>query len=77
MPLKFSPVLRNLLVVLGIGAIMYLGRYVLIPLAYSLLMALVLYPLVSRMERRGTPRWAAIGIGLVIVGTPSSPSCRS
>jgi predicted PurR-regulated permease PerM len=30
--------------------------------------ALVLHPLVSRMERRGTPRWAAIGAGLLVVG---------
>jgi predicted PurR-regulated permease PerM len=47
---------------------MYLGRHILIPLGYSLLVALVLHPLVSRMERRGTPRWAAIGAGLLVVG---------
>ncbi len=68
MPIASAPLLRNLLIALCIGLLMYLGRYILIPLGYSLLVALVLHPLVSRMERRGTPRWAAIGVGLLVVG---------
>ena len=68
MPVASAPLLRNLLIALCIGSLMYLGRYILIPLGYSLLVALVLHPLVSRMERRGTPRWAAIGAGLLVVG---------
>jgi predicted PurR-regulated permease PerM len=68
MPDRSSSLLRDLYIVLGIGAILYLGRYVLIPLAYGLLVALVLYPLVSRLESRGLPRWAAITIGLMLVG---------
>lgn len=68
MPIASAPLLRNLLIALCIGLLMYLGRYILIPLGYSLLVALVLHPLVSRMERRGTPRWAAIGAGLLVVG---------
>lgn len=68
MPIASSPLLRNLLIALCIGLLMYLGRYVLIPLGYSLLVALVLYPMVSRLERRGLPRWAAILVGLSLVG---------
>jgi predicted PurR-regulated permease PerM len=68
MPIAASPLLRNLLIALCIGLLMYLGRYILIPLGYSLLVALVLHPLVARLERRGTPRWAAIGVGLLVVG---------
>jgi predicted PurR-regulated permease PerM len=68
MPIASAPLLRNLLIALCIGLLMYLGRHILIPLGYSLLVALVLHPLVSRMERRGTPRWAAIGAGLLRVG---------
>ena len=63
-----SPLLRDLLITLSVLAILYLGRYVFIPLFYSLLVALVLYPLVARMERSGVPRWLAIGTGLLLVG---------
>ena len=65
-----SPLLRNLLITLAVLAILYLGRYVFIPLFYSLLVALVLYPMVARMERNRVPRWLAIGIGLLLVGVP-------
>ena len=63
-----SPLLRNLLITLAVLAILYLGRYVFIPLFYSLLVALVLYPVVARMERKRVPRWLAIGLGLLLVG---------
>jgi predicted PurR-regulated permease PerM len=49
------------------GTLLYFGRVVLIPLAYALLLALVLYPLVARLERRAVPRWAAIATGLLLV----------
>jgi predicted PurR-regulated permease PerM len=68
MPVRSPSLLRNLYIGLGLGAILYLGRYVFIPLAYGLLVALVLHPMVSRMEARGVPRWAAIGIGLAGFG---------
>ncbi|MCW5898245.1 MAG: AI-2E family transporter [Flavobacteriales bacterium] len=63
-----SPLLRNLLITLAVLAILYLGRYVFIPLFYSLLVALVLYPMVARLERNQVPRWLAIGMGLMLVG---------
>jgi predicted PurR-regulated permease PerM len=68
MPVRSPSLLRNLYVALALCTILYLGRYVFIPLAYGLLVALVLHPMVSRMERRGVPRWAAIGIGLAGFG---------
>lgn len=49
------------------GVLLYLGRMVFIPLAYALLLALVLHPLVARLEQRGVPRWAAIAVGLLLV----------
>ena len=63
-----SALLRNLLITLCVLALLYLGRTVLIPLFYGLLVALVIYPLVSRMERARWPRWAAIAMGLLVVG---------
>ncbi len=63
-----SPLLRNLLTTLAALAILYLGRTVLIPLFYSLLVALVIYPLVSKLERKRVPRWLAITLGLLLVG---------
>lgn len=68
MPVRSSTLLRNLYIAIGVGVLLYLGRYVLIPLAYGLLVALVLYPLVARLEARGVPRWAAITLGLLLVG---------
>jgi len=67
-PTRSSTVLYRLYLLLGLVAVLHLGRYVLIPLAYGLLVALVLHPVVCRLEARGVARWAAIGIGLAGVG---------
>ena len=53
MPVRSSTLLRNLYIAIGVGVLLYLGRYVLMPLAYGLLVALVLYPRVARLEARG------------------------
>jgi predicted PurR-regulated permease PerM len=63
-----SPLLRNLLITLSVLVILYLGRSVMIPLFYSLLVALVIYPLVSTLEQKRLPRWLAITLGLMVVG---------
>jgi predicted PurR-regulated permease PerM len=67
---------RSLFELLGIGLalllLLFLGRTVLIPLFYALLVALVLYPLVSRLERRGVPRWLAISLGIGLVAVLAS-----
>ncbi len=65
---RTSSLLSRLYLFIGLVALLYLGRYVLIPLAYGLLVALVLHPWVVRLELRGFPRWAAIGMGLLAVG---------
>lgn len=57
----------RLLVAALLVAFLYAGRAVLIPLAYSLLTALVLHPFVSGLERRGMPRWLSITTGLLLV----------
>lgn len=58
----------SILIAFAVLVILYLGRNVFIPLFYSLLVSLVLYPMVAGMERKGVPRWLAIGIGLLLVG---------
>jgi predicted PurR-regulated permease PerM len=52
---------------LAVLLLLYLGSPILIPLFYALLIAFVLYPLVSRMEKRGIPRSLAITAGLALV----------
>ena len=59
--------LELLLIVIGVLLLLHLGAPVLIPLFYSLLVALVLYPLVAKLESRGVPRWLAITLGLLLV----------
>ncbi len=56
-----------LVITLGFIVLLYLGSTIFIPLFYSLLVALVLYPLVARLERRGAPLWLAITVGLSLV----------
>ncbi len=57
----------HILTALAILTVLYLGRTLFIPLCYALLLALVLYPAVARMERRGIPRAFAISIGILVV----------
>ncbi len=59
--------LRWTLPAVALIALLYVGAPVLIPLLYALLLALVLYPLVAGLERRGWPRALAIGAGLLLV----------
>ena len=63
-----SHLLRKSALLLASGLLLYLGRPILIPLCYSILLAMVLYPLVARLEGKGLPRWLAIGCGLALVG---------
>ena len=57
----------QILIALAVIALLYVGKALFIPLAYSLLLALVLYPMVARMERRGMHRILAITASLVVV----------
>jgi predicted PurR-regulated permease PerM len=60
-------VLEYLLLCLSVILLLYIGAPVFIPLFYSLLLALVLFPLVQKAERRGLPRWMSIGLSLLLV----------
>src|SRR5262245_41587465 len=57
----------RLLIALSVILLLHFGRSILIPLAYSVLMAMILHPFVARMERYGLPRWSAILVGLLTV----------
>jgi predicted PurR-regulated permease PerM len=63
-----DPLLRWLMIGLGLLVLLHWGAPILIPLLYSLLIALVLYPLVSRLEKHHWPRWLAITAGLLLLG---------
>lgn len=57
----------RLLIFIAVIALLYVARTVLIPLCYGLLLAIVLYPMVSRLERKGVGRVLAITAALSIV----------
>lgn len=59
----------RLLIILSIIALLYLGRGVLVPLAYGLLTAMIMYPWVARLERRGVARPIAITAGILVLVT--------
>lgn len=66
--MKSTPDLsRILLTVFLVLALMYFGRSVLVPLAFSVLIAFVIHPVCARLERVGVPRSASILIGELIV----------
>jgi predicted PurR-regulated permease PerM len=67
MPANSRTVLEWLGILLALLLLLHLGSTIAIPLFYSLLVALVLYPFVSRLERSGAPRWLAITAGLFLV----------
>ncbi|MFZ1688501.1 MAG: AI-2E family transporter [Flavobacteriales bacterium] len=48
-------------------ALIYVGKPVLVPLLYGLVLAMVMYPTVARLERAHMPRALAIASGLFIV----------
>ncbi|MEX2336660.1 MAG: AI-2E family transporter [Fulvivirga sp.] len=57
----------------GVIFLLHFGRTVLVPLAFSLLIAFILYPLCVFLERRGLNRmwsilWSMIGVTIFIVG---------
>src|SRR3954452_11210073 len=67
--LSANEIARRTFYVLGSAALvvaaLYLGQKILIPLALAILLSFVLAPLVSRLERRGVRRTAAV---LLVVG---------
>lgn len=62
-----SAILKRIQIILFGAAILYFGRTLFVPLAYSLLIALVLYPVCKWLEAHRWPRSLAITAGLFIV----------
>jgi predicted PurR-regulated permease PerM len=62
-----STILNRLQIVVFSAAILYFGKALLVPVSYSLLVALVLYPVCKWLEERRWPRSLAITAGLLIV----------
>lgn len=62
-----SAILKPIQLVLFTAVILYFGRSLFVPLSYSLLIALVLYPVCKWLEDHRWPRSLAISLGLLIV----------
>lgn len=62
-----SAILKYIQLVLFSAVILYFGRSLFVPIAYSLLIALVLYPVCKWLEERRWPRSLAIAAALFIV----------
>jgi predicted PurR-regulated permease PerM len=62
-----SPLLKFLLAITLILVLMFLGRSVLVPLAFALLIAFIIYPICSKLESMGLGRISAILIGEILV----------
>ncbi|THU39558.1 AI-2E family transporter [Niastella caeni] len=60
-------ILKNLQIIVLTAVILYFGKALFIPLAYSLLIAMVLYPGCKWLEQHRWPRSLTIGAGLFIV----------
>jgi predicted PurR-regulated permease PerM len=60
-------ILNRLQIVVFAAAILYFGRTLLVPVSYSLLVALVLYPVCKWLEEHRWPRSLAITAGLLII----------
>jgi predicted PurR-regulated permease PerM len=59
--------LRILQTIFFTSAILYFGRDLLVPVLYGLFIAIVLYPVCKRLERRRWPKSLAIAAGMLIV----------
>jgi predicted PurR-regulated permease PerM len=59
--------LKHLQIVLFAAVILYFGKTIFVPISYGLLIAMVLYPVCKRLERRRWPRSLAITAGLLII----------
>jgi predicted PurR-regulated permease PerM len=56
----------NLLIICIIGWLVYIGKDIVVPLTLSMLLAVLLLPFNSLLERKGFPRVLAISISLII-----------
>ena len=58
---------KFLLSVLVISLLLYFGRNLFVPLSFALLISFILFPICRWLENIRFPRWAAIGLCLLIV----------
>lgn len=71
--LSFQKVFFTLASLFGLLFLLYLGRTVLVPLAFSVLIAFILYPACVWLEQKGVSRvwsilWTMISVTLLLVG---------
>lgn len=72
---EIAPLFKSLVVVLmalGVGAILYLGKEILLPFSLALLLTFALSPVVTNLRRAGAPKslavFCAVVLALAIVG---------
>jgi len=73
MSISFKQVFYVLATIIGAIFLLYLGRTVLVPLAFGLLAAFILYPVCVWLEKKGVNRlwsilWTIISVTIVIAG---------
>ncbi|MFO7658348.1 MAG: AI-2E family transporter [Bacteroidales bacterium] len=61
-----NKITQNVIIISFVIAIMYLARFILVPLAFSMLLSMLLYPACDLLERK-LPRIVSISIILLIV----------
>jgi len=59
--------LRVLLVIIAVTVILYFGRSFLLPLAFGGFLAMVFYPLILKLRKRGIPNWGGISVAVLIL----------
>jgi len=64
--INFS-LLKQLQLILFIVILLYIGRGLLVPMSYGLLIAILLYPICNWLEQRRWPRSLAVTAGLMII----------
>ena len=74
MDLSLTKITRLIILVTFVIALLYLGRPILIPLAFSFFLSMLLYPVASFLEKIGIPRIIAIimvflGVLIIVAGT--------
>ncbi len=62
-----SRALRVLLVLIAVTVILYYGRPFLLPLAFGGFLAMVFYPLILALRKRGIPNWGGISVAVLIL----------
>lgn len=62
-----KPMLRYVQFFFYLGALLYFGRDILIPISYALLIGFVLYPVCAWLEKKGVKRLLAVAIAITLL----------